>query len=123
MGRRVFMMSVKKRNEIKREQERLEREERKKMEAILGRTFSGKPVSQLKRAKPQRDYTPEPPVTRQTPEIKSSFSTTGLSNACAKKAPNVYTGTAILGVAVMHKSNVVPVFSKEDAIAISSMRR
>lgn len=35
----------------------------------------------------------------------------------------VYTGTAMLGVATMHKSNAVPVFSTEDAIEISKMRR
>lgn len=35
----------------------------------------------------------------------------------------VYTGTAMLGVATMHKSNSVPVFSQEDAVEISRMRR
>jgi hypothetical protein len=39
------------------------------------------------------------------------------------KAPNVYTGNKLLGIATMHKSNMVPVFSKEDAIEIASMRR
>ena len=34
-----------------------------------------------------------------------------------------YTGTAVLGVCTMHKSNAVPVFSSEDAQAISKMRR
>ena len=37
--------------------------------------------------------------------------------------PKVYTGTAIIGIAVMHKSNLVPVFSKESAEDISKMRR
>lgn len=40
-----------------------------------------------------------------------------------KPADKVYTGTAMLGVATMHKSNAVPVFSAEDAIEISKMRR
>lgn len=35
----------------------------------------------------------------------------------------VYTGTAMLGVATMHKSNAVPVFSTESAEDISRMRR
>ena len=39
------------------------------------------------------------------------------------KAPNVYTGTKVKGIATMHKSNAVPVFSDEDAIDISRMRR
>lgn len=36
---------------------------------------------------------------------------------------NVYTGTAMLGVATMHKSNAVPVFSEQNAQDISKMRR
>jgi hypothetical protein len=39
------------------------------------------------------------------------------------KAPNVYTGTKVKGIATMHKSNAVPVFSDEEAIEISKMRR
>jgi hypothetical protein len=38
-------------------------------------------------------------------------------------APKVYTGTKVKGIATMHKSNAVPVFSDEEAIAISKMRR
>jgi len=42
----------------------------------------------------------------------------------APKTPiPVYTGTAIIGIAVMHKSNAVPVFSKQQAEDISKMRR
>lgn len=35
----------------------------------------------------------------------------------------VYTGTKVLGIATMHKSNAVPVFSDEQAVDISKMRR
>jgi hypothetical protein len=35
----------------------------------------------------------------------------------------VYTGTKILGIGTMHKSNAVPIFSDEEAIEISKMRR
>jgi hypothetical protein len=45
------------------------------------------------------------------------------SNACAKREENVYTGDKLLGIAVIHKSCLQPVFSKEDAIEISRMRR
>lgn len=42
----------------------------------------------------------------------------------ATKAPEkVYTGNSIVGIATMHKSNAVPVFSSEDAVEISKMRR
>lgn len=40
-----------------------------------------------------------------------------------RPADKVYTGTAMLGVATMHKSNAVPVFSEEDAVEIARMRR
>lgn len=35
----------------------------------------------------------------------------------------VYTGDKIIGIATMHKSNAVPVFSDEQAVDISRMRR
>jgi hypothetical protein len=38
-------------------------------------------------------------------------------------APKVYTGTKVKGIATMHKSNAVPVFSDQEAVEISSMRR
>lgn len=43
--------------------------------------------------------------------------------ACTKAPDKVYTGTAIKGIGTMHKSNAVPVFSDEEAVAIASMRR
>ena len=43
-------------------------------------------------------------------------------NATLKPA-KVYTGTKVKGIATMHKSNAVPVFSDEEAIEISRMRR
>jgi hypothetical protein len=39
------------------------------------------------------------------------------------KTPNTYTGDKLIGIATMHKSNSVPVFSQEDAIEIARMRR
>jgi dienelactone hydrolase len=39
------------------------------------------------------------------------------------KPDNKYTGTLIKGIATMHKSNAVPVISKEQATDISNMRR
>lgn len=57
---------------------------------------------------------------RQTPHIPSL--STGVGTAV--KAPDkVYTGNKIIGIGTLHKSNAVPVFSNEDAIAISKMRR
>lgn len=49
-----------------------------------------------------------------------SKSTAGGSTAPIHK---VYTGTKIIGIGTMHKSNAVPIFSDEEAKEISSMRR
>jgi carbonic anhydrase len=43
--------------------------------------------------------------------------------ACTKLPDKVYTGTNIKGIGTMHKSNAVPIFTDEQAIEISSMRR
>ncbi len=42
---------------------------------------------------------------------------------CVKPPEKVYTGTKIKGIGTMHKSNAVPIFSDEEAIEISKMRR
>jgi hypothetical protein len=47
---------------------------------------------------------------------------TGLGNAVLKPAKQ-YTGTKVKGIATMHKSNAVPVFSDEEAVDIAKMRR
>lgn len=40
-----------------------------------------------------------------------------------RKEPQQYTGNRLLGIATMHKSNIVPVFSAEDAVDLARMRR
>ena len=48
----------------------------------------------------------------------------GYNPGMSRRKENVYSGERkLLGVATMHKSNMVPVFSSEDAEAISKMRR
>jgi len=42
---------------------------------------------------------------------------------CLKAPDKVYTGTMIKGIGTMHKSNAVPIFSNEQAVEISKMRR
>jgi hypothetical protein len=69
------------------------------------------------KAKP---YVAPKPFVRETQHVPSLD--TGYSN-CAKKEPMKYTGTNMLGVGQMHKSNAVPIFSKDDAVEISRMRR
>ncbi len=42
---------------------------------------------------------------------------------CIKSEPKVYSGTEVIGIAQMHKSNAVPITRKKDAIAVANMRR
>jgi hypothetical protein len=42
---------------------------------------------------------------------------------CSKKEIIQYTGTEMLGIGQLHKSNAVPVFRTEDAADIARMRR
>lgn len=60
------------------------------------------------------------PYRRETPNIPSLNSHEG---TCTKREAIPYTGTAMMGIATMHKSNAVPVFSEEQAKEISRMRR
>jgi hypothetical protein len=54
----------------------------------------------------------------------SHLKSVGQASGVAVLAPaKVYTGTKVKGIATMHKSNAVPVFSDEEAIDISRMRR
>jgi hypothetical protein len=55
-----------------------------------------------------------------TVHIKSLNSGLGVATLAPAK---VYTGTMVKGIATMHKSNAVPVFSDEQAVDISRMRR
>ena len=41
----------------------------------------------------------------------------------AKKEEKVYTGTEIMGIAQMHKSNAVPIRNKKSAEEVAKMRR
>jgi len=66
----------------------------------------------------------------QIPDYSEHQATASLSNkiagSAAQKERNVYSGERqLLGVATMHKSNMVPIFAdkKEDAKDIANMRR
>lgn len=48
---------------------------------------------------------------------------TGHKGAVTVKAIPRYTGTKLIGIGVMHKSNLVPIFSETEAKDISTMRR
>ena len=66
-------------------------------------------------------YKLETPVGRTNTHHIPSLNTVG--GVAVLAPPKVYTGTKVKGIATMHKSNAVPVFSDEEAIDISKMRR
>jgi hypothetical protein len=65
--------------------------------------------------------TPQTPYRRETQNIPSL--NTGFVSCTKPIQGNVYTGTKMIGIGTLHKSNAVPVFSSEDAAEISKMRR
>ena len=75
--------------------------------------------SQALRAKPLTGYSLSVPEGRSTRHIPSRDTGGNATLAPAK----VYTGTKVKGIAAMHKSNAVPVFSDEEAVEIARMRR
>ena len=85
----------------------IEQEEKKR-----GRAMSAPSLSS--------SYSLKIPEGRNTTAHIKSVDTGG--NAVLKPSP-VYTGTMVKGIATMHKSNAVPVFSNEEAADISKMRR
>lgn len=83
----------------------IEQEERKRKRAMESGTYQAPKVE---------------PYRRETPKINSLPFTAG---PCTKAPDKVYTGTMIKGIGTMHKSNAVPIFSDEEAVAIAKMRR
>lgn len=57
---------------------------------------------------------------RETPVYPSAK--TGVHDTTLKERPQ-YTGTEMIGIGTLHKSNAVPIFRKEDAKDQANMRR
>lgn len=104
--------------EQKREAERLEAEWQKLVNKHASVAERSK-ATVCKTVKPQVQILPEAP--RSTAHIPSKD--TGIKGAVTIKQTPKYTGTKILGIGTMHKSNAVPVFSDDEAKDISTMRR
>jgi hypothetical protein len=87
--------------------------------AEMAPRFSNKKIdSQSKLINDIPRYTAPPG--RESQRIPSLPFTAG---PCVKSEQNVYTGDAVLGISTLHKSNAVPVFSKDEAVSIAKMRR
>ena len=85
----------------------IEAEEKKRARALAAPSLSG-------------NYSLKIPEGRNTTAHIKSVDTGGNATLAPAK---IYTGTMVKGIATMHKSNAVPVFSDEQAIDISRMRR
>lgn len=72
-------------------------------------------------SQPTLDYTLTTPPGRETTRYNSRD--TGHTGALVVKQIPQYSGDKILGISVLHKSNGVPVFSKEEIHDIAKMRR
>ena len=66
------------------------------------------------------DFIPKTPPGRETTHVPSQD--TGWVT-CVKVQDHEYTGTKVVGISTLHKSNGIPVFSQEEAVEISKMRR
>lgn len=66
-------------------------------------------------------YSLTAPPGRETQRIDSRD--TGHVGAVRSRDIPQYTGTKVKGIGTMHKSNAVPIFSDEEAVAIATMRR
>ena len=85
----------------------VEAEEKKRSRAMSAPSLSG-------------HYSLKIPEGRNTTAHLKSVDTGGNATLAA---PKVYTGTKVKGIATMHKSNAVPIFSDEEAVDIARMRR
>lgn len=82
--------------------------------------FSSKPVEPKKVPAGSLKLGPKYPPGREPAPVNSVD--TGWV-ACTKVRDQAYTGTKVKGIGTMHKSNAVPIFSDDEAVEISKMRR
>lgn len=82
-----------------------------------------KSMSTVKGTNVKTSKTPRlaPPPGRETPHYPSRDS--GTLGAVGSKQVMQYTGTKMVGIGTLHKSNAVPVFSGDEAQDIAKMRR
>lgn len=102
-------------SDAKRKAEQLDREWQEMMKKY-------EPKKVVKKVFKTTSLAPAMSTPRQTAD-KSIKSLVTPGGNCAKKEPTMYTGTKVLGIATMHKSNMVPIFSDKEAVEVATMRR
>lgn len=63
------------------------------------------------------------PIYRDSNDKNPKSLNTWVTGAVSSKPSQQYTGSKIIGIGTMHKSNAVPIFNDNEAKEISSMRR
>ncbi len=116
MARRVLMMSARKRRELKKGNDDAMTKLRKEHAQALSTKLTAADLRKEKRG----DYKPGTNWRKATSVIPSVNST---ECATEKKEVLRYTGDKLIGVALMHKSNYVPIFTNEEAVSVARMRR
>ena len=79
------------------------------------------PRARVTVAQPRATLSPQYPPGREPNRIPSRADTPGA--VASRPADKVYTGTAMKGIGVLHKSNSVPIFTDDEAVDIARMRR
>lgn len=69
-------------------------------------------------------YEPPKSTSRQNSKpVETKSAVHGIPTGGTRKEPQVYTGDYIVGIATMHKSNLVPVTREQDPVEYATMRR
>lgn len=83
----------------------VDEEKKKKNRALTSDTYKPEPVSYRGSSQPR------------IPSSQKSW------DPCIKNPDQVYTGDSCIGVTILHKSCLQPVFSKQEAVDAAKMRR
>lgn len=95
----------------------------KSWQDLKTKEYAAKPAAPVRKTFKAVSVSPEMSTPRVAVAAVKLPSRVTAGGECTKKEPTIYTGSKIIGIATMHKSNLVPIFSDEEAKAVSSMRR
>jgi hypothetical protein len=90
-------------------------------EALLKK--HSKPLERGAQAFGVKTYRLKPKVEKNQEELQKIRSLVTPGGDTPKSPPKIYTGDKIIGIAVMHKSNMVPIFNEQAAVDVATMRR
>ena len=90
-------------------------------EALLKK--HSKPLERGAQAFGVKTYKLKPKVKKNQEELQKIRSLVTPGGDATKSPPKIYTGDKIIGIATMHKSNMVPIFNEQAAVDVATMRR